>query len=223
MRENPPVLFLIMIIDPPPIPMLWGLTKDVHRRAAMAPSAAEPPCWSMLLEKKTSIYLDFFWEILREKLSDCSSHTCPTAHTCVLTFTQDLRAQWFIVSKMLECCLEASLNHVLILEQHTKSLATGELLLFDVSLAVNCPPLGNATDLTKPDLSNLIMLHNRACRLFLRALNESFHWEFRFYWATTEGNVGMFWLSLSQADSPFEVWRGERSLRRMIGRIKVNQ
>lgn len=49
-RGEPPVLFLIVMIDPPPIPMLWGLTTELHRRAAMAPSTAEPPCCSIFLE-----------------------------------------------------------------------------------------------------------------------------------------------------------------------------
>lgn len=48
---GPPVLFLMVIIDPPPSPMLCGLTTEVHSRAAMAPSTAEPPCWSMLLQE----------------------------------------------------------------------------------------------------------------------------------------------------------------------------
>lgn len=53
-----PVLSLTVTMEPPPIPMLWGLTTEVHRRAAMAPSTADPPCCRMLLksQRKDGIY-----------------------------------------------------------------------------------------------------------------------------------------------------------------------
>lgn len=38
-------------MDPPPMPILCGFMMEVHSSAAMAPSTAEPPLFSMSLEE----------------------------------------------------------------------------------------------------------------------------------------------------------------------------
>lgn len=44
---------MMVKMDPPPRPMLWGFTSDVQIKAAMAASAAEPPFFSMSLHTTT--------------------------------------------------------------------------------------------------------------------------------------------------------------------------
>lgn len=102
-----PVLFLTVIIDPPPIPILWGLTTDVHRRAAMAPSTAEPPCWSMFLEKTFTGFIGNVWT---QSLA-LSMHGLTHRHTFLLYHCHLLCSEFHSV-----CCQEASLNQELMLE-----------------------------------------------------------------------------------------------------------
>lgn len=99
--EEPPALSLTVTIEPPPIPMLWGLSTDVHRRAAMAPSTAEPPCWSMLLEKNQ------FNGILLGNLNTqthLETITTPRPHMGTYFHTPHLKGWVFQDVEVLECC-----------------------------------------------------------------------------------------------------------------------
>lgn len=113
-------------MDPPPIPMLWGLTNAVHRRAAMAPSTAEPPCWSMFLE----ISWQDLWEVYER------THHIFATKAHVKTFLIDASVWTLAVYlffqgvRVWRRCQETSLNHVLMLEQHTRKLLAMVVLFF---------------------------------------------------------------------------------------------
>lgn len=113
--EKPPDLSLMVNMDPPPMPMLWGLTTDVHRRAAMAPSTADPPCWSMLLENTSSHQIYGKCVISQSVISPrdrTHSATNTQIHTHILQHSHDVS----VALRGSVWCHEGILDHAVMLE-----------------------------------------------------------------------------------------------------------
>ena len=73
-----PLFSKMVNIAPPPIPILWGCTREVHSSAAMAPSTADPPRCNIFLYRSKHSHVTHFPSPVH---SHIQTHTHTHAHT----------------------------------------------------------------------------------------------------------------------------------------------